>query len=57
MYTEAQKRAKRRYDDKTVQFIFRFNPIHDGDIIEKLSNVPVKIDYIRGLIRDDMKGE
>lgn len=57
MVTEAQKRAKRRYDRKTVQYVFRFRMGADADIIEKLRSTPAKTDYIRKLIREDMARE
>jgi len=57
MVTESQKRAKAKYDAKTVQYVFRFRLGADADIIERLRSVPEKTSYIRRLIRDDMSRE
>lgn len=55
--SEAQKRAKAKYDRKTVQYVFRFRMGADADIIEKLKSTPAKTEYIRRLIREDMARE
>lgn len=60
MLTEQQRRerhkiAKAKYDAKTVQYVFRFRMGADADIIERLKSVPAKTDYLRNLIRDDVK--
>ena len=52
--SDAQKRAKAKYDLKTVQYVFRFRLGADADIIERLKSVPAKTEYIRKLIREDM---
>lgn len=52
--SEAQKRAKAKYDRKTVQYVFRFRMGADADIIERLKSVPAKTDYLRRLIREDV---
>lgn len=57
MVTESQKRAKARYDRKTVQYVFRFRIGADADIIEKLKSTPAKTEYLRRLIREDMARE
>lgn len=36
---------------------FQFDFIDDADIVKKLKSVPNKTDYIRGLIRADIKRE
>lgn len=54
MVSEAQKRAKAKYDRKTVQYVFRFRMGADADIIERLRTVPVKTGYLRKLIREDI---
>lgn len=54
MVTEAQKRAKRNYDKKTRQFVFRFRNEADADVISRLSEVPSKTEYVRGLVREDI---
>lgn len=57
MVTESQKRAKARYDAKTVQYVFRFRLGADADVIERLRSVPEKTSYIRRLIRNDISSE
>ena len=55
MVTEAQKRAKAKYDLKTTQYVFRFRNDADSDIIEKLKSMPLKTQYIRELILKDIE--
>lgn len=57
METEAQKRAKKAYFKKTTQFVFRFRNEADADVIERLREVPSKVEYVRSLIRRDVRGE
>lgn len=57
MVSEAQKRAKAKYDRTTTQYVFRFRNNADADIIEKLKSVPLKTQYIRQLILKDIDGE
>lgn len=54
MATEAQRRAKQRYDAKTVQYVFRLRMDGDSDVIDKLKSVPNKTDYLRKLVRQDI---
>ena len=55
MATEAQKRAKRKYDSlRTTQFVFRLRLNQDADVIDRLNNVPSKTEYLRRLVREDM---
>lgn len=54
MATEAQRRAKQRYDAKTVQYVFRLRMDGDSDVIDKLKSVPNKTDYLRSLVRQDI---
>ena len=56
MVTEAQKAAKRRYDKKTKQFVFRFRLDADADVIEALEGMEHKTEYIRKLVREDIDG-
>ena len=57
MQSEAQKRAKKKYDDaKTVQIKMKLNKSTDGDILAKLDSVPNKQGYLKDLIRADIKG-
>lgn len=55
MVSEAQKRAKKAYDKKTRQTVFRWRLKADADIIERLDSVVEKTEYVRGLIRRDIK--
>lgn len=57
MVTEAQKRAKARYDAKTTQLVLRLRNGADADVIERLQSVPEKTEYVRSLIRADMDKE
>ena len=56
MVTEAQKRAKKRYDAKTTQLVLRLRNGADADVIERLQSVPEKTEYVRSLIRRDING-
>lgn len=55
--SEAQKRAKAKYDLKTTQYVFRFRNDADANIIKKLKSVPLKTQYVRQLILKDIDGE
>lgn len=57
MATDAQKRAKARYDKTTHQLVMRLRVDADADVISKLESVGNKTEYIRTLIRKDMKHE
>ena len=53
--TEAQKRAKEKYDAKaTMQVKMKLNKNTDADIIAKLEAVENKQGYIKALIRADL---
>ena len=55
MQTEAQKRAKKKYDEKTAVHVgLKFNKKSDADIIKKLESVGSKQTYIKELIRKDL---
>lgn len=55
MSTEALKRAVKRYEkENIIQINIRLNKKFDTDIIIKLENVPSKMGYIKGLIRQDI---
>ena len=46
---------KNRYDKKHMkQYLLKFHLVNDADIIEKLDSVPVRQDYIRQLIKQDI---
>lgn len=55
MATEAQKRAKARYDKTTRQLVMRLRTDADADVISKLESVGNKTEYIRMLVRKDIK--
>lgn len=57
MATDAEKRAKARYDSTTRKFFMRLRVTSDADIISKLDSVENKTEYIRKLIREDMARE
>lgn len=57
MATDAQKRAKARYDKTTQQLVMRLRVDADADVISKLESVGNKTAYIRKLIRRDIKHE
>lgn len=47
--------AKKWNSKHTKSIAFRFNRESDGDVIEKLQSVGNKTDYVRSLVRKDMK--
>jgi hypothetical protein len=53
--TDAQKRAKARYDKTTKAIVLRLRRGADADIIERLESVPQKTEYLRRLIRHDIQ--
>ena len=53
--TDAQKRAKARYDKTTKAIVLRLRRGADADIIERLESVPQKTEYLRRLIRQDIQ--
>lgn len=56
MATEAQIKAQAKYDaENTRQVHLKLNRRTDGDVLEKLDNVPSKQGYIKELIRADLK--
>lgn len=57
MVTESRRRAKAKYDAKTVQYVFRLRLEGDADVILRLRSVQNKTDYLRRLVREDMKKE
>lgn len=54
--TDAQKAAMRKYDKKTKQFVFRLRLNADADVIERLETVPQRTEYLRRLVRRDIRG-
>lgn len=58
MATEAQIKAQKKYDaENTRQVHLKLNRGTDGDVLEKLDNVPSKQGYIKRLIREDLAKE
>lgn len=56
MVSEAQKRAKKKYDSlRTKQYVMRLRIGADADVIEKLDSVPSKTEFIRELVRRDIR--
>lgn len=57
MESEAQKRARQRYQAKTG-YVVKLNLNRKGhaDIIERLDSVPNKQGYVKALIRKDIRG-
>lgn len=57
MATEAQKRASAKYDKaNTKSVLLKFNTTNDADILTMLDEVDNRQGYIKGLIRNDIKG-
>jgi len=55
MTTEAQKRAKNKYDSKnTKQVMLKLNKKTDADVLGKLDAVGNRQGYIKELIRKDI---
>lgn len=52
--TEAQKRARRKYDSKCKRLVVTLYPT-DGDIARKVESVPSYGAYIKALIRADIE--
>lgn len=47
-----------RYERRHItRLVIKFNKVTDADIIEKIRSEPSIIDYIRRLVRDDMKND
>ena len=55
MVSKAQKAAKKRYDLTTKELVLRFRLNKDGDVIQRLSEVPNKTEYVRELVRRDIR--
>lgn len=51
-----KKETKAEYYARTTKsFKIQFRKEADADVIEKLNSVPAKTDYVRNLIREDIK--
>ena len=45
-----------RYERRHItRLVIKFNKVTDADVIEKIRSEPSIIDYIRRLVRNDMK--
>lgn len=56
MQTEAQRRAKDRYDAKTARQVkMKLNMVTDADIIDRLEKSGNVQGYIKALIRADIE--
>lgn len=56
MTTEAQKRAKEKYDkNNTKPIMIKLNKKTDADILEQLEKIGNRQGYIKQLIREDIK--
>lgn len=53
--TEAQRRAKAKYNEKVIKVQIELISPQDDDIIEKLKEQPSKQAYIKDLIRKDIR--
>lgn len=54
MLTEAQKKAKAKYQQKVKRISIDFYPT-EADLIEHIEKQPKKHTYIKNLIREDIK--
>ena len=55
--TEAQKRAKAKYNSKVTKILIEFYP-QDAELLQKIQEQPNKQGYIKELIKKDInKGD
>lgn len=52
--TEAQKRAKEKYNKKVTKIAIEFYP-HEADLLQKVKEQPNKQGYIKELIKKDLQ--
>lgn len=52
--TEAQKRAKEKYNKKVTKVQIEFYP-QDAELLQKVNEQPNKQNYIKELIRKDIR--
>lgn len=57
MVSDSRRRAKAKYDAKTVQYVFRLRIDGDADVIARLNDMPNKTEYLRRLVRRDMNSD
>jgi hypothetical protein len=55
MITNAQKRAKQKYQKKLKRITVEFYPA-EAELVKQLESQPQKQTYIKDLIRKDIKG-
>lgn len=53
--SESKRASKRKYDDKTTQFIFRLRNDKDAPVIARLRAVSNKTAYLRSLVASDIE--
>ena len=53
MTTEAQKKARKKYKQKSKRFTLEFAPT-ENELYEQINKQPKKQTYIKDLIRQDM---
>lgn len=51
-----QRKSRRKYDNKTKQYVMRLRLGADADVIERLDAMSSKTEYIRSLVRKDIHG-
>lgn len=54
---DALRRAQKRYQSKLRTYILRFRLDEDADIIERLEHEENKTEFLRRLVRRDIRGE
>jgi hypothetical protein len=54
--TEAQKRAKAKYNEKVIKLTIEFYP-QDAELLQKVNEQTNKQGYIKQLIKNDLKKE
>ena len=52
---ESQREAQRRYQKKLKTYILRFRIDQDADVIARMEEVSSKTEFIRELIRRDIR--
>lgn len=54
MATEAQKRAKQKYNSKVTKVTIEFYP-HEAALLQRVNEQPSKQGYLKELIRKDIQ--
>lgn len=55
--SESLRQSQRKYQHGLKTYIIRLRPEKDGDVIARLEQVVNKTEYVRKLIRRDIRGE